>query len=58
MPPQDIDPSGSADEEPASGRGRILQELVGADALKEKQLAATAGAVQIFRERGNQKGCA
>ena len=55
---QDIDLSGPADEEPALGRGRILQELIGLDAPKERQLAATAGAVQIFKERGSQKGYA
>ena len=40
----------------ASSRGQILREFIGTEAPKEMQLAAAAGAVQIFREAHSQKG--
>ena len=55
-PGQGVDLSDPAAEEQASSRGQILRELIGTEAPKEMQLAAAAGAVQIFREAHSQKG--
>ena len=54
---QGVDDLGDpAAEERASSRGQILREFIGTEAPKEMQLAAAAGALQIFREAHSQKG--
>jgi hypothetical protein len=42
--------------DPTSGQARILKTVAGAEAPKDLQLAVVAGAAEVFKQKGSQRG--